>query len=416
VASPSQEYANPAPTGTTMLADRAAPRSASGASASTPSTASEISNGAPAACWAARAGAVRARSGAPTATAATASASTVLTRSCSSHAAKPSRKTRLAPSRGCTSVNGAWASASACNAQPASPSPVPTSQRGLATSRRKSDSRSACSGAATRASAACIAIPAAYRAEAPPAAATPMTVSDMPPAHDSRLLWGAGAAAAGAAAYWLPAAAIVSARVRGGLGVRATIDDRAAVALTFDDGPHPEGTPAILDILAATGTPATFFLAGEQVRRRPAIASDIVARGHGVGVHCHRHRNLMRLTPRQAYDDLRRAAEVIAAATGLAPRHYRPPYGILTAPAVAFARSRGWEVVLWRHDGADWAARATPDTIRTRLLRRAAGGDVLLLHDADHYSAPHSWRRTARALPAILEQLQAMHLRVVPLG
>jgi peptidoglycan/xylan/chitin deacetylase (PgdA/CDA1 family) len=237
----------------------------------------------------------------------------------------------------------------------------------------------------------------------------------MPTAHDRRLPWGAGAAVAGAAAYWLPAAAIVSSGVRRGLGVRATIDDPGAVALTFDDGPHPRGTPAILDALAAAGAPATFFLAAEQVARRPRLASEIVAAGHDVGVHCERHRNLMRLTPRQVADDLRRAAATIAEATDVAPRHYRPPYGILTTPAVAFARRRGWRIVLWRRDGADWAARATAATIADRIVRDVAGGDVLLLHDADYYSAPGSWRRTVDALPAILERLGARGLRAARL-
>ncbi len=222
----------------------------------------------------------------------------------------------------------------------------------------------------------------------------------------------AGAVAAG---YWLPSTALVSPLARRALGVRAHVAERDAVALTFDDGPHPEGTPRVLELLAGAGARATFFLVGEQVERRPRLAADIAAAGHEVGVHCYRHRNLMRLSPRATRADLDRAAAALADATGVEPRRYRPPYGILTSAALRHARRRGWETVLWRRDGRDWEADATPQSIARRLLGKARGGDVLLLHDADWYSAPGSWRRTVDALALTLEELRERGLRVVPL-
>ncbi|MBX5474928.1 MAG: polysaccharide deacetylase family protein [Thermoleophilia bacterium] len=203
---------------------------------------------------------------------------------------------------------------------------------------------------------------------------------------------------------------------RRALGVRAHVDAPDAVALTFDDGPHPQGTPRVLELLERAGARATFFLAGEQVERHPRLAAEIVAAGHEAALHCHRHRNLMRVTPRGTRHDLDRAAAAIAEATGVQPARYRPPYGILTAPALRHARRRGWEVVLWRRDGRDWRAEATPESIAGRLLGRARAGDVLLLHDADWYSAPGSWRRTADALALVLERLRERGLRVAPLS
>src|SRR5919201_4218429 len=97
--------------------------------------------------------------------------------------------------------------------------------------------------------------------EAAHAASAPMTKPGMSVAHDKRAAVAAAAAVAGAAASWLPATALVSARARRLFGVRATIDGDDAVALTFDDGPHPEGTPAVLELLGRTTAPATFFLA-----------------------------------------------------------------------------------------------------------------------------------------------------------
>ncbi|HEV3048507.1 MAG TPA: polysaccharide deacetylase family protein, partial [Solirubrobacteraceae bacterium] len=149
---------------------------------------------------------------------------------------------------------------------------------------------------------------------------------------------GAGAAIG----YALPALAGLLPALRAPLGV----EDRAAggrgYALTFDDGPHPQGTPAILEILAREGARATFFLVGEQVLRSPALAAEIVAAGHAVALHCHRHRNLLRLTPRQVREDIARAYEAIVAHTGAEIALYRPPYGILNASALRLARAHGW--------------------------------------------------------------------------
>jgi peptidoglycan/xylan/chitin deacetylase (PgdA/CDA1 family) len=183
------------------------------------------------------------------------------------------------------------------------------------------------------------------------------------------------------------------------------------VALTFDDGPHPEGTPAVLEALREAGATATFFLAGEQVLRRPALAAEIVAAGHRVELHCHRHRNLLRLTPRQLLDDADRAKAAIEEACGQEIADYRPPYGIFSAAGLRAVRSRGWQPVLWSRWGRDWSRHATAATIARRSTAAAKAGDILLLHDADYYSAPGSWVRTAAALPIILEELDSRGLK-----
>jgi peptidoglycan-N-acetylglucosamine deacetylase len=204
----------------------------------------------------------------------------------------------------------------------------------------------------------------------------------------------------------------VSATLCRTLGVRDRLLDPSAVALTFDDGPHLHGTPATLEVLRAARVRATFFLVGEQVERHPAIAAEIAAAGHDVGLHCHRHRNLLRLTPGQVDDDLLRAEAAIAAATGATPRLYRPPYGILTTAALLHARRHMFDSLLWTRWGRDWRARATPATIAVDAAVGLRGGEVILLHDADHYSAPGSWERTVAALPAIVERINDAGLAV----
>ena len=216
------------------------------------------------------------------------------------------------------------------------------------------------------------------------------------------------------ASYLLPGlAGWVWPALRGPLAVEDRTSSGTGYALTFDDGPHVHGTPAILEILARERVSAAFFLVGEQVRRNPALAREIVAAGHGIGLHCDRHRNLLRLTPWQVRADIARAQETIEGATDRAIGLYRPPYGILNASALRIARKHDWRTRLWRHFGKDWEARATPESIATRVTRGADEGSVLLLHDADDYGAPGSWRRTVAALPPVLETLAERGLQPV---
>jgi peptidoglycan-N-acetylglucosamine deacetylase len=215
------------------------------------------------------------------------------------------------------------------------------------------------------------------------------------------------------ASYLLPGLAAAMPRLRGPLGVEDSTASGEGYALTFDDGPHAQGTPAMLELLAGAGVRATFFLVGEQVRRNPSLAREIVAAGHGIGLHCERHRNLLRLTPGQTRTDIERAEQAIGEATGIAPALYRPPYGVLNAAALRLARGRGWRTMLWSHWGRDWERRATADSIAARVTEDVAPGAVLLLHDADDYSTAGSWRRTAQALPRVLTALAERGLSAV---
>ena len=217
------------------------------------------------------------------------------------------------------------------------------------------------------------------------------------------------------AAYMLPALAGALPALRRPLGIEDGTRDGRGCALTFDDGPHAQGTPATLVLLEQARAEATFFLVGEQVQRNPALAREIVAAGHQIGLHCQRHRNLLRLTPWQVREDIARAQAAIEDATGRTPLLYRPPYGVLNAAALAQARAHGWRTVLWSHWGRDWERSATPASIAALATRDLGEGAVLLLHDADDYSAPDSWRRTVAALPRVLATLADRGLAPVAL-
>lgn len=197
------------------------------------------------------------------------------------------------------------------------------------------------------------------------------------------------------------------------LSLPRTLPTTAGVAVTFDDGPHPEGTPAILDVLAAAGAHATFFLIGEQVERRPELAARIVAGGHLVALHGHRHRLQLRLTPREVTEDLRRGAAAIQQATGTAPDWHRPPYGIYSPAGLRATRDAGLTPLLWSRWGKDWRRFTAPRRITRRATRGVIGGDVILLHDADFYSARNCHRHTVTALGPVLAELKRRKLDTV---
>jgi peptidoglycan/xylan/chitin deacetylase (PgdA/CDA1 family) len=222
--------------------------------------------------------------------------------------------------------------------------------------------------------------------------------------------------AAGGAAWSLPALAPLVPSLCRALAIERTIDPTGGgVAVTFDDGPHPQGTPAVLDALGQAGATATFFLVGEQVRRWPQLARRIADDGHAIALHGDRHRLQLRVPPGRLAADLDRGHAQIADATGVAPSVYRPPYGIFSPAGMAIAARRGWRPMLWSRWGRDWRGDATARSVADTVATGVQAGDVLLLHDADHYSDPGCWRATAGALPAVLERIAQAGLRTVAL-
>ena len=196
------------------------------------------------------------------------------------------------------------------------------------------------------------------------------------------------------------------------LGVPLSLD-LDGVALTYDDGPHPEGTPAVLEALRHGRAKAIFFLVGERAEAYPALVQEIVAEGHEPAVHGYRHRNQMRLSPGASAADLDRAVATIAEISGRHPSRYRPPYGVFTLPGLAGVRRRGLEPLLWSKWGRDWRRGQAPAQIASRAARGLSPGDVILLHDADWYSSPGCHRSTAAATPLILEEIARRGLSTV---
>jgi len=189
----------------------------------------------------------------------------------------------------------------------------------------------------------------------------------------------------------------------------AAPEGSASVAITFDDGPHPEGTPRMLETLAEFDARAAFFVAGEQVVKRPELARQIIEAGHVIGLHGYLHRPH---TLRNA-KDFERGLAAIEDATGVQPRLHRPPYGIYSPASLRIARERGLQPLLWSKWGKDWRKVTTPEQITKRVVQGVTAGDVILLHDADYYSARCSHRRTAAAFPEIMKTLKSAGLGTV---
>ncbi len=181
----------------------------------------------------------------------------------------------------------------------------------------------------------------------------------------------------------------------------------ARFALTFDDGPDPDATPAVLDALDAAGAKATFFLVGEQVEAHPDLAAEVVARGHAVGLHAHRH------VEQDELDDVTADFDAVGALVESAL--YRPPYGRFSEASYAECLRRGLTPVYWSGWGCDWepipAAR-----IADLAIRDLEPGAILLLHDSSRYAYRDSAMATAQALPAILATAAERGLETVALG
>jgi peptidoglycan/xylan/chitin deacetylase (PgdA/CDA1 family) len=187
------------------------------------------------------------------------------------------------------------------------------------------------------------------------------------------------------------------------------------IALAFAVGPHPRATPLILETLHRYAVAATFFLDGPMASDHRTLAQQIAADGHEVAVHGSDRELLLYRGPRAVHDDLARTVELITEASGQCPLWYRPPYGVLTPPALQAARALGLTPVLWNGWDADWTAHATAESVLRTAVLNLRAGSTILLQDSDRYAFPGSWRSSAQALPQLIALVRRRGLPLGPL-
>lgn len=191
---------------------------------------------------------------------------------------------------------------------------------------------------------------------------------------------------------------------------------RGEVCITFDDGPDPEITPRVLDLLDREGAKATFFCVGEKAAAFPDIVREIVRRGHSVENHSQRHSGafafygIFRLRR-----DLESAQAVVSGITGRAPRYFRAPMG-LRSPLLDPVLARcGLRYVSWTRRGLDTVHR-NPDKVLRRLVSGLAAGDILLLHDDGAWRTRDGTPVALAVLPELLGRVRASGLTPVTLS
>jgi peptidoglycan/xylan/chitin deacetylase (PgdA/CDA1 family) len=190
------------------------------------------------------------------------------------------------------------------------------------------------------------------------------------------------------------------------------LGDAGHVALTFNDGPDPVSTPLFLDALATAGVRATFFVVGQRLARHRWLGRLIMAAGHEIAVHGWTH------VPAAPGAGTRlaliRTTDLIADVTGVPPRWYRPPYGLLAPGGLGLMRDLGLQTVLWTAWGRDWGVNTSPGAIARRVGTGLRGGATVLLHDRSPVES--AWRSGLAALPRVLAACHRRGLAVGPLG
>lgn len=175
--------------------------------------------------------------------------------------------------------------------------------------------------------------------------------------------------------------------------------DQKTIALTFDDGPHPEKTEKILEVLDKYGIKATFFIIGENAEQNPDIVKKISEMGHEIGNHTYDHKSIYKLSGERILQSVKKCEDIIKNITGSKTTLFRPPEGYLDDTIASSMLGQGYDVILWRVDTYDWQGKSA-EAIYSSVVKNVKCGDIILMHD---YISRKS--NTAQALDMIIPTL-----------
>lgn len=177
------------------------------------------------------------------------------------------------------------------------------------------------------------------------------------------------------------------------------------VALTFDDGPSPETTPAIMKILKQFDAKATFFVTGKNAQRFKSQMVDVHKAGHELANHSYSHPVLTRVSNERVRSELDVTSKIIAETTGETPIWFRPPYGSINNKIRGIASDLGMKTIIWTEDPRDWSRTATAGSIERVVMATLHSGSVVLMHD--------NHQATIDALPSMMKRMQHLGYKFV---
>ncbi len=184
-------------------------------------------------------------------------------------------------------------------------------------------------------------------------------------------------------------------------------NDDMMIALTFDDGPHPQYTQEILDILDRYDIRATFFLIGSCAEQYPDLVAKEVEKGHEIGNHTYSHLKLYQSSTSTLKEELAKTDGILSSLTQQKISLFRPPEGYCSKSIAAVTEDFGYKVILWNIDTRDWAHTPT-EKIVSHVKKNVKSGDILLFHDYIAKNSP-----TPRALEVLIPFLLSEGYRFV---
>ncbi|MBF2063398.1 MAG: polysaccharide deacetylase family protein [Calothrix sp. C42_A2020_038] len=182
--------------------------------------------------------------------------------------------------------------------------------------------------------------------------------------------------------------------------------DKKVIALTFDDGPWPESTPAVLDILKKNDIKATFFIVGKMLKEHPDMGKRIVAEGHVIANHTWNHWYHY-MNPQAAAFEIDNTTNLIYQVTGVKTNLFRPPGGIKTNGPYAYARNQKYATIMWSADSVDYS-RPSVSKLIDNVMQHAKPGGIVLMHDGGGNRS-----NTVKALPQIINNFRKQGYRFV---